>query len=682
LLLDVDLELEQDTTVVVGRNNSGKTSLGEVVRRFLVDASPRFELEDFSTGSYDRFCAALKAREEGRQANEVCDCLPAIEVEFYFKYDPNGSGFGSLSEFIIDVDLDCTEALAVVKYALKQENVDSLFDGLGPREITVESRLAFLGTLRERIPALFSTEVWAQDPNDPSNRKLLSTTVLRNTLAADFVSAQRGLDDNTSKDRDVLARVLEGLFASASSPAADAKDKEIAGALSDAVKEIQETIDADFSTQLKRLLPTFETFGYPGLGGPELETETNLDVQRLLASYTKVKYAGYGGVRLPETYNGLGVRNLIFMLLQLVRFYKAYRAAANAPFAHLVFVEEPEAHLHPQMQEVFIRQLAGLAERLKKAHGSDGHWPVQYVVTTHSSHVANATEFEKIRYFLSVAIDPEGKVRRSKIKDLRTGLGKTPEETKNFLHQYLTLTKCDLLFADKAILVEGTGERLLVPVAIRASDATDGAGQELSSEYLTILEVGGAYAHHFLELLRFLELKTLVITDLDAVKAEGGHKCPVHKGQATSNACIRTWFGGKDVSIADLLKKSPEQMVQGAISIAYQRPEKAGGPCGRTLEDAFVLANPNLFPLVATSVGDQEEEAQEIADREKKSAFALKYAVFETGWIVPGYIADGLKWLRASEGDLGRESRTSAAQEKACLGVDQWCDRCVLRSAK
>lgn len=179
----------------------------------------------------------------------------------------------------------------------------------------------------------------------------MSQGALRPLLTTSFVNAQRGLDDTTSRETDVLARILEGLFTTAMSPTANPDDRLIADALTEAVQDIQQKIDEDFNTKLKTLIPTLKTFGYPGLGGPELETETTLDVKRLLSNHTKVRYAGYRGVHLPESYNGLGVRNLIFILLQLVRFYKAFRAEANPPGVHLIFIEEPEAHLHPQVQE-------------------------------------------------------------------------------------------------------------------------------------------------------------------------------------------------------------------------------------------------------------------------------------------------------------------------------------------
>ena len=643
LLADVELELEKQTTLIVGRNNSGKTSLSEAIRRFLVDQTPTFQIEDFSNTSYDGFCNALKEKKAGCHDDEVRALIPYIELRLQFQYDSESIELGPLSDFVVDLDPECNEALVVARYELKDGAIENLFADQPSDELTDETRSAFFQVLRERIPILFVANIWAEDPNDPTNRKPMSVSALRSLLKTGFVNAQRGLDDNTSRDTDVLAKVLESLFTAAKSPTADQGDQRVAEALQNAVRDIQLSIKEGFQVELQKLMPTLQTFGYPGLDGSEIEAETTLDVERLLSNHTKVRYAGHHGILLPESYNGLGIRNLIFILLQIVSFYRSFRAEAASTGVHLVFIEEPEAHLHPQMQEVFIRQVAKVAQQLSGQEGSPVPWTVQFVISTHSSHIANAAGFEAIRYFLPTS-EVDG-IRQTKIKDLRIGLRETPKEHRRFIHQYLTLTRCDLFFADKAVLIEGTSERLLLPVIIQKLEEAEPDLPKLSSQYMTIMEVGGAYAHLFFDLLDFLELRTLIITDLDSIRIAGGAACPVHEGTTTSNACIRTWFEDGDFSLTTLLTKDDAAKVKEFRRIAFQQPEAEGGPCGRTFEDAFMLANPTMFGIEGGSSDDQAQCASTMVDKLKKSKFALQYAIDETGWAAPGYILDGLRWL-------------------------------------
>lgn len=645
LLHDVDLLLEKSTTVVVGRNNSGKTSLTEVMKRILSEKGATFRLEDFSFGCHQSFWDALLAARAGKTDKEVRDALPLIEVQMRFAYEI-GEQLGQLADLIVDVDLACTEALVVVRYALGEGNVGALFEGLdsdGPH-----AREDFFSALRERIPALFSTKISAVDPNDATNEKPVDGKVLRALCASGFISAQRGLDDASHKDRVVIGKVLENLFATAKTNIADAGSHSIAQELEQAVKGIQEKIGKDFNLKLDSLLPALSLFGYPGLTDPKLRTETTLDIAPLLSNHTKVRYTGANGVHLPEGYNGLGARNIILILLQLREFFKLFAAMEVRPSLHLIFVEEPEVHLHPQMQEVFIRKLGEMADHFGKELGTG--WPAQFIVSTHSSHVANEAHFETIRYFLTAP--DEGGALKSIVKDLRKGLLAKGEPDRGFLHQYMTLTRCDLFFADKAILIEGTTERLLLPKMIRMIDAAQPDDKKLGSQYLSIIEVGGAYAHIFFDLLAFLEIRTLVITDIDAVRPSdnGSHvACCVSQGVRTSNACIKTWFSNSDVSPAQLISMDDAAKASGRRRIAFQQPELPDGPCGRSFEDAFMLANTGRYNLIGPTVGELERQAREMALEVKKSEFALTLALGNDAWVIPRYIRDGLTWLAEND---------------------------------
>jgi len=704
LLEDVEIMLEPDATIIVGRNNSGKTSLTDVFDRFAGDGPVNFRLEDFSAGMRKKFYDAWGMRKQGDQPEDVLAALPRIVVTLTFQYDLDTPDFGSLSPFVIDLDPLSSTAIAKIEYGSSLGTLEKLFD-IPPVEEGQKEVEHFYRSLKETLPKAYGRSVTAVDPTDADNRRLFDgMQPLTALVQCNLIRAQRALDHAKQGDPDVIGKLLSTLFKTASAPSAAAADQQLSSQLKTSVQSVEHDIQQNFDEMLKGLLPALEVFGFPGLNDTELHPETHLNVEALLTDHTKIAYAGADGVNLPEGYNGLGTRNLIYMLLQLESYHKAYRAKATRPGTHLIFIEEPEAHLHPQMQEVFIAQLNQAVKKLSEKYADEPTWPVQFVISTHSSHVANAAPFDAIRYFLNEPYGESGD-RHTKVKDFKKGADKISQTDREFLHQYMTLTKCDLYFADKAILIEGATERILMPRFCAEVDKTLQEKTKLARQYLTTVEVGGAYSHLFYPLLDFLELKTLIITDLDAVRAEQSItkkgktitswvKCPVAKGERTSNSAIREWFRSKpapenddqvngavdaepqatpqqlagnngddqegaEVPVQDQeAKKKPapqrtlkelasyttEDKGSGVRRIAYQIPEDPNSDIvGRSFEDALVLANLDRFELEDDD--DVAAEAWQFAQNMPKAETALRFAIQEEGWTVPRYIREGLQWL-------------------------------------
>ncbi|WP_182605382.1 ATP-dependent nuclease [Streptomyces alkaliphilus] len=678
LLRETELSFTDDVTLCVGRNNTGKTSLAKLFKLFLAKKDSVIRLEDFSAECYAEFLDAhrLYMTGEKEQANGR---IPKVTLTLHIAYDANCGQYGPLSSFIVDLDPDCSEVVIRFTYALRDSALDAFLGDLVNSEDT-----ALLEQLARRISSHFGLSVTAVDPIDDTNVRKVELADVKKLLRVDFLDAQRGLDDEDREAAQPIGAIFENLFTSAKGGKRVEWLEDLAKRIDKMLTKTSSSLDVSLQEIRTQVAPALTAFGYPGLGNQEFVTAARLDSRRLLRNFARIHYPGAAGVRFPESYSGLGTRNLVMMLLKLFTYYREHTAQPNELGIHLVFLEEPEAHLHPQMQEVFIQQLlqfptlfprldsqmrangpqsVGMTDTIGSDNENGSPWNAQFVVTTHSAHVANRTRFSNIRYFRKEEepADPGGEPRlaRTVIKDLSQVSG-----DQKFLLKYLTLTRADLYFADKAILVEGASERIFVPAAEEKLTAQN-LETALSHQYVTLMEVGGAYAHKFYPLLRILGIPTLIITDLDPMKESGSdsRKCTVSEGGHTSNQSIQKWFKergetkeGGETKVAKLLSRAEaDAPVAANLCLAYQVPEQPGGPCGRTFEDAFVLANPALFGLstrraMTTNASLEKRAHNKVDGKGSKVDFALKYVLGEYQWEVPKYIKRGLEWLMKQDG--------------------------------
>jgi len=356
--------------------------------------------------------------------------------------------------------------------------------------------------------------------------------------------------------------------------------------------------------------------GYPTLHDPqEIHFRTRIQTGDLLDHSTAVQYRLDGqqvDVFLPEYSIGLGYQNLQSLSYQLVSFRDSrLMPVEGSPAAvHVVLVEEPEAHLHVQVQRIFPRRAAELISPVAPEHA---HLSSQLVISTHASHLAHAENFDRLRYVRRIAAAAGG-MPRSDVIDLATAFG-TDKKTRTFAERYFRVQHTDLLFADAAIFVEGAAERMLVPLFIERDF------HELDKRYISFLDIGGRHAHRLRPLVERLGIPTVVITDVDPVEVtKDTNDKTVRKAAAIvdpnllecGNDTLNGWHPKrKELHFLAEPKEADQVWSNGSggrVRFAWQVPIPKGGPWPSSFEDSLILTNIDWFKDVKQQANQKPTE--------------------------------------------------------------------------
>jgi predicted ATP-dependent endonuclease of OLD family len=146
------------------------------------------------------------------------------------------------------------------------------------------------------------------------------------------------------------------------------------------------------------LLGKVAKFGGVGESDTGVKIASTLQHRELLEGNTTVVYS-QGDHELPENYNGLGYMNLISMIFEIEVLLAEFRCSTqeNPAAINLLYIEEPEAHTHPQMQYVFIKNIKALLEESRTR--DDGIViQLQTAISTHSAHIVSESDFDDIKY--------------------------------------------------------------------------------------------------------------------------------------------------------------------------------------------------------------------------------------------------------------------------------------------
>lgn len=712
LLKDFTIDLEDELSLVIGKNNTGKTSILSVLNKFLSSSDRnKFSFEDLNieTKKELKRIISLAAPIDENTFEEI-----GIKLQLHIEYNETDD-LSNISKVMMDLDPDNNIVVLGFEYIVNYDRyLDAKKDYLAfdakekakelkARELdkvyTVKGLHDFLKQNFDKYfisrKKSFEYDIASGLPNYSNFINLDDEGIsIKEIINFKYINAKR---DVTNKDVDkTLSGQTSRIYKTAET---SDEENEAVEDFKDSLTETDEHLSGIYKSLFKNIIKKVKIFGGIRTNESAIEIISTLQHRELLEGNTTVVYKHDDDNHLPEHYNGLGYMNLISMIFEieiLVQDFKKEKDKKPADI-NLLFIEEPEAHTHPQMQYVFIKNIKSLLkEGIVRTDGISR--PLQYIISTHSSHIVADSNFNDIKYLKK--IEPNGVIAKN-LKDLENEYTADGEEQNyRFLKQYLTLNRAELFFADKAIFIEGDTERILLPAMMKKIDQESLDDNPMLSQNISIVEVG-AHSHIFEKFINFIGIKkSLIITDLDSyylkpVYENDGTTQKLHENgspvfkevkcagnhpdvQSTSNESL-IFFHQKKKDIAyykslgfewKILRKNRNgnwvSNRKGYLLISYQVEEDSFH--ARSFEDAFfhlnkgfIIDSANSFPSLTTKwlekYRNNEIDSFEFSEKgvKKKTGLAIEILLNSatdatnnefSNWQIPAYIKESLLWLK------------------------------------
>lgn len=676
LLKNFKLELKDELSLIIGKNNCGKTSVLIILDKML--NSSEIAWEDINL---------VKQKELYKEINEFNETieeddkfLEAIKLQLYIEYNDIDS-YENIQNFIMDLEPENNIILLEFISLINIENIFNLKNIIREREIKDFSD--FSRYMSKNFTKYFKIKKYSRG-YDKKNKKIISDMIeeieskdIQKVIKVVGIRADRAVsnDERNHALSSLTSRYYE-IYRKNIKDESNLIFQELEVEIEKTDKALYKIYNGEKGNNekgsegiFKRIIDVVKTYGGSD-NKINISIGSSISEKNLLTNNTSLyyKHGDEDSSTLPETYNGLGYLNLIGILFEIeTKLQELYEQPADI---NILYIEEPEAHTHPQLQYIFIRNIKNHINSHRNKLNKEKNKYLQIIITSHSSHIVSECDFSDIIYLKRI----DDNILAKNFSYLKDEYGGDEKKEFKFIKQYLTLNRSELFFADKVICIEGDTERILMPAMMYKVDKMESLKNKVTipllSQNISIIEVG-AYSHVFIPLFKFLGIKVLIITDIDSATKNKGKYKKSHPNKAThtSNASIREFFKESELDngnnqFKELIEKKNEDKIKNMIRISYQIPEFEGDYQASSFEDAFISLNKdfilrnkeNLYGYGALKNFSKKEINNDfykfsLNKIEKKSAFASALLYFDEEendmeWKVPRYIKEGLLWIQ------------------------------------
>lgn len=663
LLKDFSLELKGDLSLIVGKNNCGKTSILSILEK-IINKSSSLTWEDINL--YHRKVIFENIKKVSETSDSELEPILGINLQIWIQYSDSDS-YQNIQVFMMDLNPDNNFIILDFSYIVPIPKLHDLNTEISDFS---DDFSKFESFMKKNMSKFFEMQINSRGYNPDTQKLTEEKSDLLEMKDIHKLIKIRGIRANrevSNKENNHSLSKTSNLFYKSNN--GDDIDNATKNLLQSAITEADEALtkvysgDGEDDGVFTSIFERVKKFGGND-SESELEIHSSLSEKDILSNNTTLYYR-HDDSLLPETYNGLGYLNLYGMIFEIETLMADIKN--NPADINLVYIEEPESHTHPQLQYVFIKNIKGLLKEHDGELKASGYISgIQTLITTHSSHIVSDCNFDDLIYFKrdnGVVTSRAFNSLKEEYEDDQLGY--------RFVKQYLTLNSSELFFADKVICIEGDTERILLPTMMQKVDIATPIEQgsnimPLLSQNISIIETG-AHSQVFRKFFDFLGIKVLIITDIDPVNKNEKNRfiaCSAVNATSTSNTSLKSFFNisGDEIFSTVTQKSFAEKITpDNRIRIAYQIPEDNNGYQPASFEDSFIGLNKEF--IIKQKDGLIEYEAlknfddYEIEDFytfarnkvNKKSAFASSLLYFEdeeNTWKVPKYISEGLLWLR------------------------------------